>query len=500
MKILLIMPKIFPKEEIDYNYTFPLGICYISAVIKKAGYNVKCLNLNHYEGIEKTLREELKNNYDIVATGSIWMGFIVIKAIVAITRMYSPKSKIIIGGTLISSKPELVMYELKPDFGVIGEGEETIIELIRCIEKKENVEGVKGICFINDNTLFITETREGVKDIDSLSYPDLDGFEFEKYLDEMYTNQMYQNNILDYPRTYSILTARGCTFHCTFCYHQESSCRERSINVVIKELKWAKEKYKINIVNILDDTFGMKEERIMEFCNKIKPLNLNWTCQMIVSSIDNELLLLKMKECGCYLISYGFESYSKDILKSMKKSITPEQIDYAIRTTMKVGIGIQGNFIFGDIKETKETAQITLDYWKRKCKGQVKLGFIQPYAGSNIYGWSIAKGVIKDEVRYMSKEIWNENFFNITESMTNQEINELMTEIITLRNSGYFANVFPTQIYKLPKEDRYKVEVKCPYCNSDNSYDNYYFKMDTWYKDYMMCRECGMRYNICKPI
>ena len=116
------------------------------------------------------------------------------------------------------------------------------------------------------------------------------------------------------------------------------------------------------------------KKRLLEFCDGIKKLkseiswDLKWSPQLTVHSVDGDLLKI-MKEAGCELISYGFESFSPIVLKSMGKPITPQQIDNAIKETLKAKIAIQANFIFGDIAETKETAEETLNYWKNHCKG-----------------------------------------------------------------------------------------------------------------------------------
>ena len=493
MKTLLIMPRLRPTDK-NYNYSFSLGLPYISSVLKKAGYDVDCLNLNHLDGsVEDILKEKVKG-YDVIGTGNIFVGYLVLDEIIKVIRKYS-KAKIILGGSVVTSDP-LVMENLKPDFGVVGEGESTILELLKCINENKDPGEIEGLVYLKDNKIVMNKSREFV-DIDSLPFPDLDSFGFEEFLEHMYTNQEYYNNQFDYPRTYSILGSRGCPFQCTFCNHAIGrSYRQRSVNNIIKELRWAIEKYKINMIGIHDDCLALDKERLSEFCDKIKKLidefswDIKWTCQLIISDLDKEILK-KMKDSGCFVISYGFESMSAKILKSMKKPITKKQIDFVFKTTLKVGIAVQGNFIFGDIAETKETARETLDWWKENARGQINLCFVQPYPGSEIYEYCLKKGLIKDRLTYISQICGGEIFLNMTK-MTNEEFAGLYNEIMRLR---IVKLTIPKKIVKL--KERYEIEVICPNCKKEITYKNYQANDLTK----MICRECKLRFHIsCPPI
>jgi len=148
--------------------------------------------------------------------------------------------------------------------------------------------------------------------------------------------------------------------------------RIRSISNFIKEIEFLVDKYNINELDLLDDMFAANKNRLFEFCEMIKPLKLPWQCQMRVNVADIDLLKT-MKDAGCCLISYGFESGSPRVLKSMRKGISTEQIERAIEANLKAKITIQGNFIFGDPAETIETMKETIKF-ARKYKS-LFLGF-----------------------------------------------------------------------------------------------------------------------------
>ena len=173
MKNLLILPRHKLNDRRDYNYVFPLGICYISSVIKKEEFHLDCINLNHTSGsLDEVLKEILKENYDNILSGNIFNGYLAIKEMIPIIRKYSPNSKIIIGGSIITCDP-LAMEDLKPDVGVVGEGEITIVSLLKQLEKKESIKDVKGIYYFDDGLKY-TGNEEYLQELSDLPYPDLE--------------------------------------------------------------------------------------------------------------------------------------------------------------------------------------------------------------------------------------------------------------------------------------------------------------------------------------
>ena len=418
MKILLVIPRYNLTNSKRYNYSFPLGLAYIHSSIKKGGYDLDCINLNHLDGtISDLLNKKLSNTkYDFICTGHMCMGYHIIKEIITTTHSHETSPKVILGGAIMTSEPEFMFNLLKPDYGVLGEGEITIVELLKCIEENGNLKDVNGIIYLDKDELIITEKRKLISNLDTLPFPDLETFEFKEKVENSHTNDSFYSNVFDFPRPYPILCSRGCPFQCTFCYHSLGrGYRIRSVKNIIKELREAMEKYQVNLFNFHDDLFAVDKKRLFDLCNEIKklinqfPWECKWMCQMTTQNVDEEMLKM-LKDAGCILVSYGFESYSPEVLKSMRKPITPQQINTAINLTRKIGLTLWGNFIFGDIAESKKTADQTLNYWKENCCGQVGLDFIQPYPGSEIYKYCIRKGIIRDKVDFI-KNIGMQNFF-----------------------------------------------------------------------------------------
>ncbi|MFH1711082.1 MAG: radical SAM protein [Nanoarchaeota archaeon] len=496
MEILLVVPRYNLTDKVRYDYIFPIGLGYISAVIRKAGYNLDCINLNHIEGkIEKIISNRLNvKKYDIVMTGHIGIGYSVVEKIITTARNHLSKPKVIVGGALVTSEKEIIFDALRPDFAVVGEGEITILDLLRCIENKGELKKVRGIIFFDKGNQVFTGYREVIKDIDKIPFPDYESLGFSEYLKNQ-ENSAYINQT-DFPKIYPILCSRGCPYQCTFCYHSLGvRYRLRSLNNIFKEIEQAVDKYKINALSIHDDLFSVNKERLFEFCKKIKELGmktggLNWICQLSVNNIDKKLLET-VKDAGCNVVSFGFESYSSEVLKSMRKPITPEQIDKCVKLCMGVGVGVQGGFIFGDTAETKETAKETLDYWKNNCMGQLKLGFIQPYPGSEIYQRCVERGIIKNRLDFIKNYMAHTNWMNMTEKMSDAEIEKLKEDILEARRK-YYPYVIPLKIKKT-MPFRYKIRVKCKFCNKIIEYDNSTLGNRLYYTTWVACKNCNMR-------
>jgi len=503
--VLLIVPKydLTKPNKKSYNYQVPLGLAYICAVLRKERYSVDCLNLNHLNGSVKELvvRALARRNYDFVCTGHFGVGFPIIEKIINAVREYDQNKIIIVGGPLISSEPKFMTEHLNFNFGVIGEGEATIIDLLNAIKNKRDFSSVRGIVYKNKSgEIVMTAPRERIDNLDSIPFPDFSDFGLDEKINKSYSIDSLLG-ALDYPRTYFLIGSRGCPFQCTFCYHTVGSkYKTRSIKNIIQELEFAIDKYRINSFQLYDDLFSANKERLYDFCMEIKKLNkrknvdLKWTCSLWVTSAE-ENLLETLKDAGCISIGFGFESYSREVLKSMKKNITPEQIDHAVKLCMKMKMPIVGNFIFGDVAETSETARETINYWKEHCKDQIKLFFIHPYPGSEVYNHCLRKGLIKDKLDFIKNKIPHTFFMNMTEKMTDEEFEKLKREIYDLK-VRYGNYVVPFMVEKESKKDVYNFYVKCPFCRETSIHKNNFVPMRFFYRFHVHCRKCGMRYHL----
>jgi len=498
--ILLVVPRQKNTVKKDYSYMFPLGIGYVSAVLKKAGYPVDCLNLNHHEGtVGEIMKQALdRKKYDFVGTGNNALGYGVTEGIINAAKKHDSKPRTILGGPIITTEPDVVFNLLNPDFAVIGEGEETIIELLDHIENGKDIKNVRGVGFRDaNNAVVFTERRESSNNLDTLPWPDFQGLGYEEYLENQHTNNSYSHNPFDYPRVYPIMGSRGCPFNCTFCYHL-NKYRKRSLDSTMEELASVVKTYKINVVLFYDECIAADRERLLDLCKRMKALkdevswDLKWSPQLTVHNVDEETLKI-MKDSGVFIASYGFESFSNTVLKSMRKPITSAMIDSAYHKTLAAGIGVQANFIFGDVAETNETARETLGWWKKNAMGQIGLAFIQPYPGSEIYKQCIKKGIIKDKAFFIKNEISTSHWYNMTDGMTDDDIQQLKKAIL---DATKYYRMFAKHSKRKMKENVYEFKVECPACKQVIDYKNCYVENSLNYGFPLFCRNCRHRFFV----
>jgi len=214
---------------------------------------------------------------------------------------------------------------------------------------------------------------------------------------------------------------------------------------------------------------------------------------MRVGELDEECLKT-MKDAGCYIVSYGFESYSSTVLKSMRKYITPQQIDRAVHTTLKNNVSIQGNFIFGDVAETTQTANETLAYWKRNSHAGIMLTFISPYPGSHLYRHCLERGIIKDKLDFIANHISDK--MNMSDTMTDEEFERLKVDIFEAE-LRYRISTVPRSLKKTV-DGTYNISVKCPHCGEMIEYKNCLISFGLLRLSFiplmMYCRKCRHRF------
>ena len=503
MKVLIVVPRYSGGDVANFHYVFPLGLAYISSMLKNAGHEVATLNLNHVTGAVVDLVSARLSDQpvDCVLSGGVCAYYKAIRLIAEGVHRANTGAKLILGGGLISSEPELMFAALNPDYLVVGEGEATIVELMAALQTGTPVESVAGIiCRGPDGALISTSERSPVSNPDVLPYPDFEGLEYEALLQRMRATDDIIYFPEDHPRPYPVIASRACPYLCTFCYHPLGrKYRQRSIDSIMAELQENVPRYRANIIVLYDELFSQRKERVYEFCARIKPLlaSLPWTCRWLcyirVDSVDDEMIRV-MKDAGCYLLSYGFESYSPVVLKSMRKHITPEQIDRAVHLTMNHQMAMQANFIFGDLAETTQTAQETLDYFRDHGAAGINLGFIWAYPGSAVYLGAEKRGLIGDKLDFIANRM--ETPANMTAAMTDREFDLLGASILhTNLKCSYFA--VPHKVVE--SATGLTLSIKCPHCLQMVDYGNCELP-GPFGSHALHCRKCYRRFYLVTRI
>lgn len=285
---------------------------------------------------------------------------------------------LIAGGIHATIYPEKVLQELDLDVVCVGEGENTIREIITNYEKRD-FSRISGLVYKAANTIIKTGSRPFICDLDTLPLPARHLMPFE---DIVMSDRLSNTNL----KVTHLLCSRGCPYNCYFCANQEHAIRYRSGKSVREELEYLIYTYKIQGFCITDDNFIVNKDKITDICKKIAPLNLKWSSLSRVNTVD-ESSLETIRDSGCIEIKYGIESGSQRMLNLMNKQITIEQIKNAVNITYNIGIKIKAFIIHGfpgeNLESTMETIRL-LDELKGKIE-RISLFRFTPLPGSHVY-------------------------------------------------------------------------------------------------------------------
>lgn len=488
LNFLLVMPRLV--QNIGDGYSFPLGISYVSSSMKKAGFNVVTLNLNHREGdvfeVVKSVIDE--NRIDVVATGGLSFQYNTIRSVIESAKLAGSDIVTVVGGGIINGDPEAAMAALEyVDFGVIGEGEVTLCELGRALEGGGDIHAVDGLIFKEGTGYRRTRKRREIDDLDSLPWPDYEGFDVKKYLDAPPSGISGLNE----KRVVFMLGSRSCPYNCTFCFHTVGRrYRQRSLDSIFAELDYLVSHFDVGFVCMADELFARKKERVREFCQRMKQYKLRWWAQFRVDDVDEELIAI-LKEGNCATMSFGLESADNRILKSMRKGTTVEQIERALKLVYDAGISLDGCFIFGDIEETVETANNTLNWWREHAEYKINLNLITVFPGSYLYQYACRQGIIQDRVQFLRESCPQINVSRLSE----QELSELVRYIMEAHVSMVKALDAIEVLAVDPTMGRVALSAVCSQCTQRNTWEN----IKLFAANFIPCAHCGQKYNIPLP-
>ena len=390
--ILLIMPPFSMKERYGRGIEKigaslpPLGLLYVGAALEKAGYNVKIFDTQIYNWNIKEIVQHCDDfKPDAVGVYCNTSNYQrAVELAQEIKTGFAFNIPIIFGGPHVTIRPLEVLSNDAIDYVVIGEGEISSVELIDVLNNRYpglKLGDVKGIGFKEGGKPTINPFRALIENLDLIPFPARHLVPMEKY-------RPSPNQYKRFPMT-TMMVSRGCPFNCTFCNVEKLWTRRyriRSVKNVVDEIKHLIKNYGIREINFWDDIWGLNKEWIKEFCDAIKKekLNLTWSCECRVDTIDKEILK-KMKEAGCWCIFFGIESLDQEILEAINKKITIEKITQAFVWMREAGIEIRANFILGLPKETPEKVRKMLEILCQLNPDYVKFNLLTPYPETALY-------------------------------------------------------------------------------------------------------------------
>lgn len=393
IKCILFSPHFKYAEGSIYrevsNLDPPLGLISISAFLNEKGFETMVFDFNTEINSNSELPaflEKIEIDYDLrdaifgisFLTPYVHSSYEIAKQL----KRKFPDKKVLAGGAHASFMAGEVLESGFVDIVVRGEGEYSLLEIIQGRALSE----ITGISYLKpDNegfSIINNVERNRIQDINELPFPDYHLLKMDKY-------EPILGSYRKLPAA-NIITTRGCPGICNFCCKTFGKrVSYKSPETIIKEIKLLITDYKVNHINIYDDTFTLNKKRVIDFCDLLikENLKIEWTCFARIDTMDYEILT-KMKKAGCYQVMYGVENFNQDILDSLAKGIKVEKIEEVLILTRKVGIISRVSVMVGHTKDTWETYRNNIKALKRLKPDILVSSIFTPIPGSQLYLWA----------------------------------------------------------------------------------------------------------------
>jgi len=447
MKVLLINPPyLFDVYNTDRDVTDsasikpPLGLAYLAAVLERNNIDVSIIDAN----------AEQLNLTDILKRISILrpdiIGFtastVIINKVYTFIREIKKRFNvtIVVGGPHSSALPKKTLQECPEiDFVIIGEGEISFLNLIKCLENNDSLSKIKGICFRDGEHIRINEPQQLIKNLDSIPFPARHLLPLTKYRIGALFNKGFTGNEIA-----TMITGRGCPNKCTYCSsaHFWKILRLRSAKNVVDEIEHLIKTYNVKHIDFHDDTFNISEKRVFDILNLLEERKLKfiWTCLCRVNNISDELVK-RMKDNGCFSIQFGVESGVQRILDSVNKNIDLKEVERAVKIVKKHGLKVMTDFMIGFPNDTVETVNETIDYAIRLDPDLAFFSITTPFPGTQMYEYYKKEKLINNENWY---DFSLHNIPKIhTKNLTSEQIFKLYRRAISkfYLRPKFFVNV-----------------------------------------------------------
>jgi len=405
MKFSFINPSPSPETP-DMVVTAwpPLGMLYIAEILLANGIEVSILDQAARRfSMKQTLDWVKKEDPDIVGFSVLNSSAKEAAFLAECVKKENPNATIVFGNYHATFNAERILKKY-PSIDVIvrGEGELTGLDLAKCVEKKGNLEDVKGITFRKDGKIVSTPDRPLIKDVDSLSFPNRDLVGAE------YSSTIYGVKVASKKFT-TIVSSRGCPFQCTFCACRKFArglWRPRTVENIIKEIEMLKSMGYEQFL-FVDDNFTLNIKRVVEFCRRLRKekLDIEWFCDSRVDNCKYDMLR-EMVKAGCRTVYFGVESANQRILDYYKKGITPEESEKAIANARKAGVDVVvGSFIVGAPDETRQEIENTLKFASKLDIDIPQLNILSGIVGTELWTELVSKGYVDEE------QYWETGFY-----------------------------------------------------------------------------------------
>lgn len=430
MRILLVV-----YDNASYTHVFPMGLGAISAVLEKAGYDIEVYSqdLHHYPDDHLT-RYIDENDFDVIGV-SVIAGYYQYRKLLKLSEAINRSKKrpfYVLGGYGPTPEPKFFLDKTGADVIVMGEGELTVLELLDAVKDKTPLKDVRGVAYRDGSEVVVNPRHELIAELSTLPWPAYHKFPMEYYR----LLRMPKAGPTDF--VIPMMSGRGCTFKCTFCYRMDTGYRGRDPKELIEEVKFLNREYGINYFSFQDDLLMTSVAHTEEVCRAFIEANLGvkWNCNGRLNYCSPELLAM-MKKAGCVFINYGIEAMDNEVLKRMKKGLRTDQVVKGIEATLAADISPGLNMMFGNYGDNRRTLREAVDFLiKYDDFAQMRtIRPVTPYPGSPLYYDAIEKGLLAGpedfyEHKHLNSDLICVNFTELSEDEFYDCLREANTRLL----------------------------------------------------------------------
>jgi anaerobic magnesium-protoporphyrin IX monomethyl ester cyclase len=378
IRVALIYPYFHPSNDNSIFRFPPLGLGYIAAALKKRDIDVDfidCTFLRFNEAVErvKRVKPQIVGFYSMFSMKKTTLEL----ATAIKNEIRNDCPLFVVGGPLPSWSPESFLEVF--DVVVVGEGEETMVELTNCFVERADFSRIRGLVYRDKERIVHTDPRGFIDDLDDLPFPSRELFDNEAY-------KKYYIDRFGYS-TSAMITSRGCPFSCDFCSRPifGVEMRSRSVGNIVDEVEEIVA-LGYDRVWFSDDCFTLSRQHILAVCNELvrRKVNIGWECLSRVDTMDEEVAR-GMKNSGCIRVFFGIESGNDSVLGLMNKHITTSQAKNAVYAAKAAGLKTGAFFIVGYPGETNQTVLDTVSFASALPLDYLSFTLPYPIPGTPLY-------------------------------------------------------------------------------------------------------------------
>jgi anaerobic magnesium-protoporphyrin IX monomethyl ester cyclase len=373
VRILLLNPP-FPGLYHKLGFILPpLGLAYLASSLRRESHSVSLKDLNVEDAPDDLA------SYDLVGITADTPRYPL--ALAWARQAKEAGTFVILGGPHVTFLDEEALGSGWVDVVVRGEGEVVLPSLVDSLEAGKDPSRVPGLSYLEGGLLQRTPDAEIPSDLDSLTPPARD----------LLPMPLYRNLKLAGRPITSLITSRGCPFHCTFCASSRFSgtkWRTRSIPSTMAEIEEIVARYHYSALAFLDDNFTLDPGRIIQICDEIlrQRWDLKWWCFSRPDTlVKNEGMVEAMAAAGARYVFMGVESASQRVLDSYGKRTQAGAAETAVELLRRHGIDTTASYVLGEVEETEEMIRATLRQAIRLRAGSAQFSLLTPYPGTDLF-------------------------------------------------------------------------------------------------------------------